>query len=124
MPDDAPKAILRRARRKPGQMLVNATRRGPAAARRKQVVITFGSTTTVLDGIDPEAEARGAAEGEAALLRFFEALDTLPGLKMVEEKGIPYFRAHPDRLDWIIRRLDGVETVGVVDAEGVFQPIG
>lgn len=77
----------------------------------KDTEVTFGSVTVRVSQPDEELVRQNIKEGQDALKRVHSVL-VKPGISLSAPKGTPIFFAIPDRLDVIIREVDGVRTTG------------
>lgn len=77
----------------------------------KETEVTFGSVTVRVSQPDAESIRQNIKEGQDALTRVHSVL-VKPGVRLSAPKGTPIFFAIPDRLDVIIREIDGVRTTG------------
>lgn len=73
--------------------------------------VTFGAVTVRVHVPDIELVKRNIKEGQEALMRVQAAL-IKPGVRLLRSKGKPIFFASPDRMDVVVREVDGVRTLG------------
>lgn len=73
--------------------------------------VTFGAVTVLVRIPDVQLVKRNIKEGQDALMRAQEVL-VKPGVKLQRSRGKPIYFASPDRLDVVVREVDGIRTLG------------
>ena len=84
----------------------------PGVARESGLVsVRFGSVTVQVTQAPESIRKANIIAGQEALQRGKQALVT-PGVKLTRQKRVPLYFGCEDRPGWMIRELDGKQTIG------------
>lgn len=73
--------------------------------------VSFGAVTVQVEAPPEDVIQANIEAGQAALRRGKAAL-MKSGVKLTQEKGIPFYFGCEDRPGWMVRELDGKKTIG------------